>query len=676
MNPIRGRGWLLTLALAVMMTATAAGAADSPDLQIGPYLQSVLQESAVVMWHSATSAPGRVEYGEGERMDRRAAETQEARIHEVRLTGLKPGTRYHYRVVWGDHSSDVYSFRTAPPAGTRRFRLALYGDNRSQPNVHREIVQRVMAERPELVLNTGDLVAAGRQVEQWEPMFFGPLRPLMREIGYWPSLGNHEQNADSYYHFFSLPNNEAWYSFDYANAHIVALDSNQPYTPGSPQYDWLEKDLRSSRADWKIVFFHHPMFSAHPTRSINANRWAWQPLFIRLGVNLVLTGHDHHYQRAHPVGSANGGGITYHFTSGGGGAGLYPVHQHIWTAVTESVHHYMVFDFDGRTTRGKAITAEGKQIDAFTIDLDRKPSPGEFVAWEPFMMERSLEESLRAGAPVGVKAGSFEVRAALPLENPLPAAIRAEVTWENPGGWQMEPARAEVRLRPGSAERVTFTARGRWPESYPVPGAVVRIVEGAEGFRNREIRLAPIRIRPERELAAAEGDAPLSVSPMIHTNGRERMADLAFAVCRTAAGLEVRARVPQPNAATLAVGETERDAGRMRGRDESLVIRLAPPGAARYELVVNSRGTLYDARDGDATWNGTWTAGVKPAEGGWEVNLRIPWADLGLSGPPAAGTRWPFNLARTDGSRRETGEWVPTFGDANAPGGYGVLRFP
>lgn len=665
---------LALVAWAIALLVGLARAADPPDLQIGPYLQSVMRDSAVVMWHTAAPALGRVEFGEGDVLDRQAAEAQASRVHEVRLAGLKPGRRYRYRVVWGDRSSDVYSFRTAPPAGTRRFRFAIYGDNRTNPDIHRAIVREVLKERPDLVLNTGDLVAAGREEQQWEPMFFGPLRPLMREIPYWPSLGNHEQESDAYYRYFSLPNNEAWYSFDYANAHLIALDGNQPYGPGSPQYQWLENDLKNARADWKIVFFHQPMFSAHPTRAVNANRWAWEPLFLQYGVNLVLTGHDHHYQRCYPIGTANGDRITYHFTSGGGGAPLYPVQQYVWTAVAQSVHHFMLFDIDGRKARGQAITAEGRSIDSFTIDLDRRPSPRELVAWEPFLLERSLDDQIRAAGPQRVTAGVFHLPVRLSLENPLPRAIRADMAWENTAGWQIEPTSMPVKLAPGGRQDVSFTASARWPECYPLPAAVLRLQEGAERFRNQEIRLAPIRLRPERELTAREEEAPLVRSEMIDDTGVRRLADIGLAARRTATGLELRVRVPQSNEKALSTGETERDSPRVWNRDEGVLVRLAVPGGARCDLGVNSRGTRYDARDGDAAWNGVWTAAVETAAGGWAATLRIPWSDLGLDAPPAPGAVWRLNVLRTDGDRHETGAWVPTFGDANAETSFGRLR--
>ncbi len=257
----------------------------------------------------------------------------------------------------------------------------------------------------------------------------------------------------------------------------------------------------------------------------------------------------------------------------------------------------------------------------------------------------------------------------------MPRAIRAEISWENLSGWQIEPARVPVDLARGGRSQVDFTARARWPECYPTPTAVLRIRQGAEAFRNREIRLEPIRVRPERELTATSGGAVLANSLMISTTGRQRMADVSMAARRSATGLEVRVRVPQPNEKTLAAGETARDAARVWNRDEGVLVRVAIPGGARYDLGVNSRGTLYDARGGDATWNGAWIAVVAPAAGGWDATLRIPWSDLGLDAPPAPGVVWRFNLVRTDGDRRETSEWVPSFGDVNAEGSFGRLRF-
>ena len=99
------------------------------------------------------------------------------------------------------------------------------------------------------------------------------------------------------------------------------------------------------------------------------------------------------------------------------------------------------------------------------------------------LWERTLEEQIRATAPVSVNRGPFRVPVSLSLENPLPRAIQAEVVWEDTSGWQIDPARVPVDLARGAKMRVMITANARWPECYPLPTAVLRIRKGAEGFR-------------------------------------------------------------------------------------------------------------------------------------------------------------------------------------------------
>ncbi len=82
-----------------------------------------------------------------------------------------------------------------------------------------------MEHEPELVINAGDLVSAGKVYEQWKPQFFDPLAPLIRSVPIYTILGNHERNSDHYYSYFDLPNNEAWWTADFGVVHLIALDS-------------------------------------------------------------------------------------------------------------------------------------------------------------------------------------------------------------------------------------------------------------------------------------------------------------------------------------------------------------------------------------------------------------------------------------------------------------------
>src|SRR6266852_3732833 len=95
--------------------------------------------------------------------------------------------------------------------------------------------------------------------------------------------GNHERDSENYFSYMALPGNERYFGFDFANAHVICLDSNGWIEKGrdSMQYEWLTAHLREKRpATWTFVAFHHPLFSAMAVRPLNPLRWDWAPVFL------------------------------------------------------------------------------------------------------------------------------------------------------------------------------------------------------------------------------------------------------------------------------------------------------------------------------------------------------------------------------------------------------------
>lgn len=664
-------------------------------LNVGPYLQNVALDGVTVMWETTEAVVGTVEYGPPGQLLHRVMEEEPRTLHELRLAGLQPGTTYAYRAFWEDGTTEVIEFKTAPPPGTKRWRLAVYGDSRSNPGVHRTIVAQMLAAQPDLVLHSGDLVTDGTQYDQWKPQFFDPLAPLIRHIPLYPSLGNHEKNSEHYYRYFSLPHKEAWYSFGYANAHFICLDSCQPYTEGTEQYQWLEQDLSKANADWIIAFFHHPMFSCHPTRAINGNRWAWQLLFQKYGVDLVFTGHDHQYQRTYPIGSALTAppSAAVHFTVGGGGASLYPVKNYPYTQVAASVYNVLILDFDGTTLQGRAVDQEGQEIDSFRIDQNQPPRAEEFFAWEPVWWEQALRETLEGQEPTVAFQGRVNVQKTLRLPFPLPVRVTGEVQWsaDNPG-WQMEPLPTPFEIQPGQSWEPPLQARAEWPRCYPFPTATVRITGGdfAAQFRNREFTLRPLRVRPAREVAARWTYTPPALdgklddacwqtaaaeTEFVQASG-EALAALqtTFRLAYDTAALYVAVEAVTEKEELIGAGQTERDHGDLLSRDESVLVSAFFEGQ-QFEFGVNSRGTLYEARNGETAWNPQWSAVTLKTERGWNVEMAIPYRVVGAPGIPPYGYSLSFNVARLDAGRRERSEWSPTFGRWTREGRFGLLRF-
>jgi hypothetical protein len=217
-------------------------------------------------------------------------------LHHISLTGLQPGTTYHYRLVCEDEVTQDYQFSTFPASGP--FTFIVYSDTQdqlptfSQYERYKLVADRVAAETNiAFVLHCGDAVASGNDITDWD-RYFDIGRQLMAGTTVYPALGNHEDNADLYYETFGLP---AYYSFDCSSAHFTVLDSDMEFPD---QTAWLDSDLDTGKP-WKFVSYHHPMYTSDPRHFggwLNL-RAAWEDLLISHGVKAVWNGHCHAYER-------------------------------------------------------------------------------------------------------------------------------------------------------------------------------------------------------------------------------------------------------------------------------------------------------------------------------------------------------------------------------------------
>jgi predicted phosphodiesterase len=200
------------------------------------------------------------------------------------------------------------------------FRLAVIGDfgegNRDEHRVSDAVRAWVEDTGANALVTTGDNIYPAGDPEYFEDAWREPYGWVKRQgLEIIASLGNHDVEAgqgDSVMRLLGSPS--AWYRDQIGSADLFVLDANRP-TDGE-QSQWLEKALSSSEAAWQIAVFHQPAFSCSNHGSTPEVVQEWVPLFERYGVDLVLNGHDHNYQRFFS------NGVTYVVT-GGGGAELY-----------------------------------------------------------------------------------------------------------------------------------------------------------------------------------------------------------------------------------------------------------------------------------------------------------------------------------------------------------------
>ena len=161
------------------------------------------------------------------------------------------------------------------------------------------------------VLMMGDNMYGGEGPKDYKNKFENVYRPLLdQKVKFYASLGNHDEPAQRFYQHFNMDGKE-YYRFTRGNVAFYALNSNYL---DKKQLDWLNSELAKDTSDWKIAFFHHPPYSSGGKHGSDKQvREVLEPIFMKYHMNVVLTGHDHFYERVKPQ-----KGI-YYFVSGAGG---------------------------------------------------------------------------------------------------------------------------------------------------------------------------------------------------------------------------------------------------------------------------------------------------------------------------------------------------------------------
>jgi hypothetical protein len=293
--------------------------------------------SVTIVWRTTSPSDTRLRYGtELGALDQEVLSPAEVTDHVVTLTGLLPATRYYYEVgstlqVEAGNDADHF-FVTSPEPGTEvDFTAWIVGDSgtggSNQASVRDAMLAATAGNPPDLFLHVGDIAYSDGTEQQYTEHHFEPYRDILRHTVFWPARGNHD-GREGYLNAFVLPaggeaggvpsGTEEYYSFDHANTHFVVLDSQgSDREPGSPMLEWLANDLAENTQRWLIAYFHHPPYSKgkHDSddpgdsggRLIDMRENA-MPILEAAGVDLVLAGHSHTYERSYLIDQVYGFG--------------------------------------------------------------------------------------------------------------------------------------------------------------------------------------------------------------------------------------------------------------------------------------------------------------------------------------------------------------------------------
>ena len=381
---IDSAGNVSALTTARNATTTATGVVK---IMRGPYIQWSTATSTRIAWWTNIPASSVVNYGVGS-LAKQVSDPILTMQHVMLLGGLTAGVTYTYQVVSGSASSAVLTFTTAAPAGSP-FTFAAVGDFGGGSSQEGQIATNIANGGTQFVQTLGDNVYPDSQdpnfstnYSDFDSRFYKPYAATMGKKTLWLGGGNHEYYGDeAFWQNFWMPNNERWYSYDWGDAHILVLDTEQPFTSVSAQYQFAVADLSASQSKiWRIVVLHRPPYSSSGTSSSSTSvRTYLVPLFEQQNVQLVLTGHSHNYERTYPLlGGVPqvSGGVTY-IVSGGGGNGLnqFTISQPSWSAFRQASYEYMRISVSPSSLQVDAITETGAIIDSATITAGSGTTP-------------------------------------------------------------------------------------------------------------------------------------------------------------------------------------------------------------------------------------------------------------------------------------------------------------
>ena len=476
--------------IAVEIHQDTAGSSDvSFDLQLlgvsevtrGPYLQMNNASGMTVRWRTTSASDSVVRFGTTQgALTSSATDATATTNHEVRVDGLLPDTKYYYSVGTstgaqvGDDAD--HFFVTAPIAGTDRpVRVWVLGDSGTANSAQRQVRDAYYGSPAykynDMVLLLGDNAYNTGTDAEYQTALFDMYPAVLRQSPVWSCLGNHETaqvrtgsySGVAYFDLFSFPTaaecggytsgTERYFSWDYGNIHFISLDVQTTNAAlRTNMLAWLANDLAANTRRWTIALWHHPPYTKGSHNSDTESQPTWArtnlvPVLEDAGVDLVMCGHSHCYERSKLIdgftatptlassgtlidagnGRADGTGRygkdysanqgTVYVVAGssgqatqwvGGSTALISPAPHPVMYLSRLELGSLIFDIEGNRLEAKFINGSGVITDYFTIEKGplvtvTTPVP-DAAEYGPVIGQFSIARSGSTAAPLSVLA--------------------------------------------------------------------------------------------------------------------------------------------------------------------------------------------------------------------------------------------------------------------------------
>jgi len=390
----------------------------------GPFISATTSTGTKIAWRTLHPTTSVVEYGPTPALGQRVGSETLVTNHVQQLTGLEPGTTYHYRVGGVANDTPRHSrpaaFSTLKPSGP--VKLLLLGDTGRGNLIQHKIATLLRNEQPDAVMHAGDVVYPSFTAKYEDFRHFSVYKEHMKSTPYFTAIGNHDlyDGDTAYLNAFHLPTNnlpslglknpmvdypfsgtEHFYSFDVGDAHVAVLYdpwfAHHVITKDTNQLHWLTNDLATTSKPWKFLLMHFPVASSssHGWSSYDGNNVPdavdfgnfIYPIVSKYGVDLMLAGHSHAFEKHNPVDgcisvvSGAGGASPYSFYR------LFPGSSQYWPR-----NNAARISIDGEQLRLEALDPDGAVFDWFVVNRKMPERESWSSAWHTPLIETRLAD--------------------------------------------------------------------------------------------------------------------------------------------------------------------------------------------------------------------------------------------------------------------------------------------
>jgi hypothetical protein len=296
-----------------------------------PYIQMLTPDSVVIRWITTQNQLGIIRFSDDHQyLSQIKLEASSTKNHTIKLSNLKPATKYYYQTGEVGSSQKVdtlHQWFYTPPLVITPTRVWVIGDSgmagetlnqvrdaandwmRQQPRLSTTEEASIKPGLIDIWIALGDMAYPSGTNDEYQAGLFDVFGHLLANTAIWPVYGHRDARRWTYFSLFDLPENaeaggiashtENYYSMDYSNIHLVMLDSqSSDRSVASDMVNWLKRDLASNKKTWVIVAFHHPPYAQDGHENSQQMRENVLPVLEAAGVDLVLSSYNHNYQRS------------------------------------------------------------------------------------------------------------------------------------------------------------------------------------------------------------------------------------------------------------------------------------------------------------------------------------------------------------------------------------------